>query len=125
MLTKTRIMQIGSVSRKLCHQYGIITPPDIALLKYSRMGKQVNLGFYNRKQNTVELNRYTLELWTLKQITETVQHELIHALCYQKYGDSYDGAHDRRFRETCKDMGICKKIASATKKDIMMRIRGG
>jgi predicted SprT family Zn-dependent metalloprotease len=111
----TQLKQVVKVSRDLSHQYGIVNSPDIGVLKYSRTGKKVSLGFYNYLQNIIEINKHCLELWDIQQLTELLQHELMHTLCYQKY-NGYDGAHDKRFRTACRDAGIPFDIARATKR---------
>ena len=110
------LKQATKVCRKLSHQYGILQPPEVIPLKYSHVGKCVVLGFFDHINNRLEVNRYCFDLWNMEQIKETIQHELVHAACYQKYGKDYDGAHDKRFKDMCRSFGITGNVALARKR---------
>ena len=102
------------VSKRLCKQYGIIEPPAVLPLPYSRIGKRVGLGYYEKKYNEVGLNKYIMELWPDEPIIETIKHELMHCLCHQEYGES---GHGRHFKELCKKHGIDEDTMLATKRE--------
>ena len=107
--------QANKLCKKLCRKFGISKPPQIIPLKYSRVGKCVNLGHYDNLNNTIELNIHTMVPWGYGEVKETISHELAHTKCYQLYGSSYDGAHDKWFRGVCKDLGLSKHVAMSTK----------
>lgn len=90
-------------SKRLSRQYGVINPPDVIPLKYSRTGKCAILGYYDNHNNTIEINKYALELWKSKDIQDVIRHELIHTLCYQEFGH---GGHGSHFKELCDKLGI-------------------
>jgi predicted SprT family Zn-dependent metalloprotease len=100
------------ICKKLSCQYGIVKSPDVIPLKYSRTGKSVILGYYNNQENLIEINKYVMKLWTANQIREVIQHELIHARCYQDFGH---GGHGKRFQLLAEIMGISKEVRTATK----------
>ena len=98
--------------KRLSCQYGVVNVPEVIPLKYSRMGKSVILGYYNNHENTVEINKYALVVYTTKEILDIIRHELIHARCYQDFGH---GGHDKHFRLLCELLGVGKEIARAKK----------
>jgi predicted SprT family Zn-dependent metalloprotease len=103
------------ISKRLSKQYGIIQPPEVIPLKYSRMGKKsASLGYYDEERNTVELNKYMMICeWPDDPIIETIKHELIHALTWQELGKT---GHDKDFRDLCKKHGVTGDAARATAK---------
>lgn len=107
------LKKANRISKRLCKQYGIIEPPAVLQLPYSRIGKHVGLGYYEKEYNEVGLNKYIMELWPDAAIKEVIQHELMHCLCHQEYGE--DG-HGKHFKELCKKHGIDPGTARATKK---------
>jgi predicted SprT family Zn-dependent metalloprotease len=109
-----KITTANKISKWLSRQYGVVNPPEVIPLKYSRMGKSVILGYYNHDQNKIEINKYALELWKCQGIKEIIQHELIHALCHQEHGDV---GHGPEFKEMCRKCGLSKEIAMAIKRD--------
>jgi predicted SprT family Zn-dependent metalloprotease len=109
-----QIKTADKICKRLSCQYGIINAPEVIPLKYSRIGKSVILGYYNKPENKIEINKYALEQWTPKQISEIITHELMHARCYQDFGH---GGHGKRFHILCDLFGIGAEIKRATKKD--------
>lgn len=105
------------ICRSLCHRYGIRKPPRVISLPEIRRGECVGLAYYNRLHNEIEINLYVIWRWTEKEITENIQHELAHALCYQIYNGHYDGDHDKRFYGVCKKLGLSEYIARANKEE--------
>jgi predicted SprT family Zn-dependent metalloprotease len=82
-------------------------------MRYSRVGKRVILGYYDHHANTVEINKYAMELWNTEQIREVIQHELIHTRCYQDFGH---GGHGKKFQILAKMLDIPDHVRIATKK---------
>lgn len=98
-----KLKTANKISRKLSCQYGIVNPPSVTLLKYSRKGQSVILGYYNNEDNQIELNAYMIELWPYHRIHEVIRHELIHARSYQDFGK---GGHGKHFKMLCNLLGI-------------------
>lgn len=109
-----KLSTLNRISKKLSCQYGVIKTPEIIPLKYSRTGKSVALGYYDNENNRIEINKYAIELWKREEIQEIIQHEMIHALCYQIYGH---GGHGPEFKELCQKRGLSDDIARATKRE--------
>ena len=108
------LKKANRISKRLSRQYGIIQPPEVIPMKYSRMGRQAIMGYANEEQNVVELNKYILIFdWPDEPIIETIKHELMHFLAYQEYG--YHG-HGKPFQDLCRKHGISPDTARATKK---------
>jgi predicted SprT family Zn-dependent metalloprotease len=108
-----KIKTANKICKRLSCQYGIVKPPEIIPLKYSRTGKSCILGYYDNEDNHIEINKYALELWSIKQITDVIIHELMHARCYQDFGH---GGHGKHFRLLCDLFGIGDEIKRAEKK---------
>lgn len=102
----------NKICKKLSYQYGIVNPPEVTPMKYSRMGNAVRVGAYDYDENKIELNKYTLMWWAPKQIVDTIKHELMHARCYQ---DSKQRGHRKTFRDTCKKFGVEEEVMRARK----------
>jgi len=98
-----KLTSANKISKRISCRYGIVTPPEVTVLPYSRTGKKVALGYYNHDDNKIEINKYVLMWWGMNDITEILQHEAVHALCYQEYGH---GGHDKDFRKLCKRVGL-------------------
>jgi len=109
---RMNLKQANKISKRLSSQYGIINPPVVQPLPYSRMGKKVILGYYDNVANQIEINKYALELWNTQQITDTIKHELMHTRCYQDFGH---GGHGKRFRILCDLFGIGDAVKRAVK----------
>ena len=103
------------ICRSLCNQYEIDKPPQIVSLPEIRYGEEVALAYYNRLHNEIELNLYVINNWIEKEIVTIIQHELMHVLCYQIYPGHYDGDHDERFFNLCKQCGLSEYAARANK----------
>jgi predicted SprT family Zn-dependent metalloprotease len=104
--------KLNTICKKLSCQYGILQAPEVIPLKYSHLGKSVILGYYNHHVNKIEINKYALELWTLKQITDIIRHELMHTRCYQDFGH---GGHGKQFRLLCELYEIGRNARKAVK----------
>ena len=98
-----KLAAANKISKRISCRYGVVTPPEVTVLPYSRTGKKVALGYYNHECNKIEINKYVLMWWGMKEITEILQHEAVHALCYQECGH---GGHDKDFRELWKRVGL-------------------
>lgn len=109
-----KITTANRICKKLSCQYGIVKPPVVIPMKYSRTGFRVILGYYNESKNEVEINRYALEDWPAKRIREVITHELVHARCYQDF--KVCCGHDKRFRLICDLYGIAGDVRHATSK---------
>ena len=100
----------NKICKKLSCQYGIVNPPEVVPLKYSRLGNNVALGYYDNGGNTIEINKYLFTLWPMDRIRDIISHELVHARCYQDYGH---GGHGKRFKELCRTFGLDEDTARA------------
>lgn len=107
-----KLTTANKICKRLSYQYGVVNPPEVIPMKYSRMGKTVRLGSYDYDENKIELNKYTLVWWSLNQITDTIKHELMHARCYQ---DFKQRGHGKLFRDTCKLFELEDEVARAKK----------
>ncbi len=106
-----KLTTANKICKRLSCQYGIVKPPEVIPLKYSRVGKNVILGYYNNEDNLVELNKYLLTGGYPKNFIEPIiAHELIHARCYQDFGH---GGHGHRFKILCNLMGLSGDITKA------------
>lgn len=110
-----KLSTANKISKKLSCQYGIVNPPEVIPLKNSRFGKKVILGYYNEKQNRIEIHKYAMEMWKREEIQEIIQHELVHALSYQEFGKCGHGPH---FRKLCNRLGLDGDIKFATSKKV-------
>ena len=109
-----KLSTANKICKRLSCQYGILKPPKVILLKYSRLGKKVILGYYNNQENTVELNKYLITGGYPRDFVEPIiSHELIHARCYQDFGH---GGHGSQFRMLCDLYGITGDTKRATSK---------
>ena len=108
-----KITTANKICKKLSCQYGIVKPPEVIPLKYSRMGKSVILGYYDDDRRTIELNRYAMDWWPSARIREIIKHELMHTRCYQDFGH---GGHDKHFRLLCDLYGITGDATRARSK---------
>jgi predicted SprT family Zn-dependent metalloprotease len=113
VVMKNKLPSLQRSCKKLSCQYGIINTPEIIPMKYSHVGKSVILGYYNNNENKIEINKYAIELWTLKQIIDVIKHELIHARCYRDFGH---GGHGVRFGILCELCGVGDNIKRAVRK---------
>ena len=101
------------ICKRLSCQYGIIKTPELIPMPYSHKGKCVALGYYDNERNTVEINKYALELWDSERIQEIIQHELVHTRCYQ---DFWHGGHGEQFQILAELMGVPEHVRIAVKK---------
>jgi hypothetical protein len=108
-----KLSTANKLSKKLSCQYGIVNPPEVRLLKYSRRGQSVILGYYNHEENRIELNAYLMELWPYHRICQVIKHELVHARSYQDFGK---GGHGKHFRLLCDLFSINIDVRSAHSK---------
>jgi hypothetical protein len=115
--------QANTDCRRLCRQWDIpvvrviplhFTAPHKYEPPFIARDKNKWLGHWDRVHRCVEVNRRSILMWTGEEIKETIQHELMHALCYQKY-PGYSGEHDERYMEVCKEHGLSDCVASAEK----------
>ena len=97
------LKKANKICKKLSCQYGIVNPPEVVPLKYSRLGNNVALGYYDNARNTIEINKYLFELWPISRIRDVITHELMHARCYQDFGH---GGHGKRFKLLCHLYGV-------------------
>jgi predicted SprT family Zn-dependent metalloprotease len=81
-------------------------------MKYSRSGKCAILGYYDHSDNTIAINKYAIEMWSIKSIVDVIKHELIHARCYQDYDH---GGHGEHFQMLCNILGLDKETTRAKK----------
>jgi predicted SprT family Zn-dependent metalloprotease len=107
-----KIPAVNRICKNLSAQYGIVKPPVVVPMPYSRTGKCVMLGYYDDTNNIIQINKYALDYWSQKQIIELIQHELIHTRCYQDFGH---GGHGKRFCILSELMGISKRVRKAIK----------
>ncbi|MCK9570306.1 SprT-like domain-containing protein [Candidatus Pacearchaeota archaeon] len=110
-----KLSAINKIAKRLSRRYGIVNPPEVLPLKYSRFGECVALGYYDEKQNTVEIHKYALEVWKQKEIQDLLKHELVHALCYQEYGHT---GHGKRFTALCNRLGLVGDVILAKSKEV-------
>jgi predicted SprT family Zn-dependent metalloprotease len=110
---RMNLKQANKISKRLSSQYGIINPPVVQSLPYSRMGKKAILGCYDNHANLIKINKYVLEMWNTQQITDTIKHELMHARCYQDFGH---GGHGKQFGLLCDLCELTNDIKRAIKR---------
>lgn len=111
-ILQNRIRMCNEYSRYLSQVYGIINPPEVKILPYSRFGKCVILGCYDSDDNTITMNKYVLLGGNLCDHRTILQHELVHALSYQRFGYGGHGAHFNRMCEEFQMQEDCKRAVS-------------
>jgi predicted SprT family Zn-dependent metalloprotease len=102
----------NKICKRLSYQYGVVNPPEVIPMKYSRVGKNVRLGAYDYDENRIEINNYALADWSANRITDTIRHELMHARCYQDFNQR---GHGKLFRATCRSFGLEDEVMRAKK----------
>jgi predicted SprT family Zn-dependent metalloprotease len=103
------------ISDQLSKRWGIKEPPKVELMKDSKKGKCICIGYYERPTNRLGINKYVLNGYKDKDITNyVIKHELMHALSYQQRGDAH--SHDKYFMDLCKKCGLDQQSAAARKK---------
>ena len=109
-----KLTMAKKICKKLSAQYGIVKPPEVIPMKYSRVGKRVILGYYNHEDNLVELNKYLITGGYPRDFIEPIiTHELMHARCYQDFGH---GGHGPRFKMLCDLCGVTGDARMRTSK---------
>ena len=74
-------------------------------------GKKRSLGTCSYSQKEIRLSRWYVELNDLSEVTDTILHEIAHALAYDRYGKLGMG-HGVLWKKVCREIGAIPRSCS-------------
>ena len=74
-------------------------------------GKKRSLGTCSYSQKEIRLSRWYVELNDLAEVTDTILHEIAHALSYVRHGRAGIG-HGALWKSICREIGAIPKSCS-------------
>ena len=77
-------------------------------------GKKRSLGTCSYSQKEIRLSRWYVELNDLTEVTDTILHEIAHALSYVRYGRAGIG-HGALWKKVCLEIGAIPRACSKDK----------